>query len=102
MRSRSESLSRLGAVLRAAIDRLPIAQRLADGAVLLRWDEAVGETIARHAQPLRLRGRTLVVAVDGPEWMQELQFLKHDLCAKLNARVGREAVRDIFLVLDGG
>jgi len=100
-RARGDGPLRLGDVLRAALDRLPIAGRLADGAVFLHWDVVVGETIARHAQPRRMRGRTLVVAVDGAEWMQELQFLKHQLREKLNARLGREAVRDIFLVLDG-
>ncbi len=41
----------------------------------------------------------LVVAVDDSTWMQELHLLKTELCARLNARLGRRAVRDIFLVL---
>jgi predicted nucleic acid-binding Zn ribbon protein len=44
----------------------------------------------------------LIVAVDSPEWMQELQFLKHELRERLNARLGRSAVRDVFLVLASG
>ena len=68
--------------------------------MFVHWDAGVGPTVARHARPRRLRQGALVVAVDGAEWMQELQFLKHDLCERLNARCGRDIVRDIFLVLE--
>ena len=44
----------------------------------------------------------LFVAVDSAEWMQELQFLKHELRERLNARLGRPAVRTLFVVLAGG
>ena len=97
---RFERPSRLGDVLRDALERLPFARRLADAAVFVEWDAVVGATVARHARPRRLRQQVLVVAVDGAEWMQELQCLKHDVCERLNARLGREAVRDVFLVLE--
>jgi predicted nucleic acid-binding Zn ribbon protein len=88
--------------LRAALARLPIARRLADHALWNEWDAVVGATLAQHARPERLRHGVLLVAVDSAEWMQELQFLKHDLRERLNTRLGRTAVRDIFLVLAGG
>ena len=91
--------SRLGDVLRAALARLPIAQQLADHAVWAKWEAVVGPTIAAHAEPRRLQRGILIVAVDSPMWMVELQFLKHDLRQRLNAAVGRNAVRDVFLVL---
>jgi predicted nucleic acid-binding Zn ribbon protein len=94
--------SRLGDVLRAALGRLPEAQRLADHAVWTHWDAVVGPTLARHARPERLRRGVLIVAVDSPGWMQELQFLKHELRERLNARLGRSAVREVFLVLESG
>jgi predicted nucleic acid-binding Zn ribbon protein len=97
-----ERPSRLGDVLRAALGRLPDAQRLADHALWTHWDAVVGPTLALHARPERLRRGVLIVAVDSPEWMQELQFLKHELRERLNARLGRSAVRDVFLVLASG
>jgi predicted nucleic acid-binding Zn ribbon protein len=97
-----ERPSRLGDVLRAALGRLPDAQRLADHALWTHWDAVVGPTLALHARPERLRRGVLIVAVDSPEWMQELQFLKHELRERLNARLGRNAVRDVFLVLASG
>jgi predicted nucleic acid-binding Zn ribbon protein len=90
---------RVGDVLRAALGRLPDAARLADHAVWAHWEAVVGPTIARHARPERMKRGVLFVAVDGAQWMQELQFLKHELRDRLNARLGRSAVRDVFLVL---
>ena len=92
--------SRLGDVLRAALARLPIAQQLADHAVWAKWEAVVGPTIAAHAAPRRLQRGILLVTVDSPMWMVELQFLKHDLRQRLNAAVGRNVVRDVFLVLE--
>ena len=96
---RTTTPTRLGDVLRAALARLPLATPLEDYDVWTQWDTVVGPTIARHAQPLRLRRGILSIEVDGAEWMQEMQFLKHDLCERLNARLGRRAVRDVFVVL---
>ncbi len=59
-------------------------------------------TIAAHAHPERMKRGVLFVAVDSAEWMQELQFLKHELRERLNARLGRPAVRALFIVLAGG
>ena len=91
--------SRVGDVLRAVLARLPEAQRLADHALWAHWDAVVGPTIAAHARPHRLQRGVLTVSVDAPEWMQELQFLKQDLRDRLNARIGRPAVRDLYLLL---
>lgn len=91
--------TRLGAVLAAALARLPGGRDLADYAVWAHWEEVAGPLLAEHARPRRLRRGVLVIGVDDSLWMQELQLLKHELRARLNARVGRTAVRDIFLVL---
>jgi predicted nucleic acid-binding Zn ribbon protein len=101
-RSRSDRPTSVGDVLRGALERLPDAQRIADHAVWMHWEAVVGPTLARHARPERLRRGVLVVAVDSPEWMQELQFLKHELRERLNARLGRPAVRELFLALEVG
>jgi predicted nucleic acid-binding Zn ribbon protein len=98
--SRFAPPARLGDLLRAALARLPLGERLADFALWAHWDAIVGPTLGRHARPQRLRRGVLSVAVDSPEWMQELQFLKHDIRERLNARLGRTVVREIFVVLD--
>ena len=100
--SRPTPPARLGDVLRAALDRLSVGAQLADYALWVHWESVVGPTVARHAHPHRLQRGVLSVLVDSPEWMQELQFLKHDLRERLNARLGRPVVRTIFVALDQG
>ena len=98
-RSRNDRPTPLGEVLRLVLERLPDAPRLADHELWAHWDAVVGPKIAAHARPHRLRRGVLTVSVDSPEWMQELQFVKQDLRERLNARIGRTAVRDLYLLL---
>jgi predicted nucleic acid-binding Zn ribbon protein len=95
-------ISLLGDALRAALARLPGATGLVHYPIWAEWSATVGPTLAAHARPAQLRRDVLVVTVDGPEWMQELQYVKRELCAKLNARLGSNVVRDIYLVLATG
>ena len=97
----SRELTTLGEALRAALSRLPAGGELASFPIWTEWADVVGATIARHARPRRIRRGVLLVEVDGAEWMQELQYLKVDLRARLNQRLGRQAVREIFLALAG-
>jgi predicted nucleic acid-binding Zn ribbon protein len=89
----------LGDVLDAAMARLPLADELAHYPIWSEWTVLVGAAVARHARPKRLRRGVLVVDVDGPEWMHQLRYLKRDLCQRLNERLGKRVVRDLFLVL---
>lgn len=89
----------LAEALKAALARLPASTGLVHYPIWAEWSAVVGPTIAAHAKPTRLRRGVLVVSVDAPEWMQELQYVKRDLCTKLNAKLGSTVVRDVYLVL---
>jgi hypothetical protein len=62
------------------------------------WEDEVGATIARRAQPARVRNGILFVTVATHSWMQELQFMKDTIRDRLNARLGAPLIRDIFFV----
>ncbi|WP_020675367.1 DciA family protein [Geopsychrobacter electrodiphilus] len=72
-------------------DRLPRYQ------AWLVWDKVVGEQIARHARPLRIREKILEVRVDNPVWMQQLQMLKPQIIKKLHAELPNCDIDDIYL-----
>ena len=84
-------------LLDPCLDR--IAGERGAAAIWRVWADAVGPQVARRAQPVRLRGRTLLVAVSSAPWMQELQLLKRTILAELNARLATPIVGDLFLVL---
>ena len=87
----------IASLLERCLDR--IAGERGASAIWRVWDDAVGAQIARRARPVRLRGKTLVVAVSSAPWMQELQLLKPTIRAELNARLPRPLVGDLFFVL---
>ena len=78
--------------LRPSLDRL--TQRLgapaptALTAIFARWEEAVGPTIADHAQPVSLREGVLVVRVDEPGWATQLRYLANDVLRRLDEAAG--------------
>ena len=90
---------RLGDLLSGVMARLGIERDIDDYRLWEAWDEVVGATVARNAQPIRLDARRLVVAVKSNAWMQELTLLRKDVCQRLNEWMGREVVSDIFLVV---
>jgi hypothetical protein len=93
---RTEEPIRLAAIVERCLDG--VAGERGASAIWRVWEDAVGPAVARRAQPVRLRGRTLVVAVSSAPWMQELQLLKADLRTALNARLAEPLVEDFFFI----
>ncbi len=62
-------------------------QGLEGGAVMKtignHWSRIVGETIAAHTSPDIIRGKTLTLIVDSPQWMHHLGFYKEEILKKL-------------------
>jgi predicted nucleic acid-binding Zn ribbon protein len=75
----------------------PAEKRLQEGKIWLVWDTAVGRQIAAKARPVSFRDGVLTVAVVSAPWMQQLTFLKKGIIDKLNERIGRDLVREIYL-----
>jgi hypothetical protein len=84
-------------LLAAALHGKPAGKRLEEGKIWLVWAAAVGKQIAAKAHPVSFRDGILTVAVSSPPWMQQLTFLKKGILEKLNERIGRDLVRDIYL-----
>jgi len=90
---------RLSALLEQTLARFGLDRRLDDYRVWQAWDEVVGRTISRNAQPVRLDGTRLVVAVRSSTWLQELSLLQRELIVRLNEWMKREVVRELFFVV---
>jgi hypothetical protein len=94
-----DPIEKLGAVLDKSLKRLDPNGRLGEYGVWPIWNEAVGDTIARNAQPEKIRQGTLFVKVSSPVWMQQLQYLKDTIADKINQTLGKEVVKNIFFVI---
>ncbi len=89
-------LEKLGEILDKSLKRLELSTKLKEYGVWPIWNEIVGVTIARNAQPEKIRNGTLFVKVSSSTWMQELQYMKEMISEKLNQNLGREVVKNIF------
>ena len=91
--------TRLSALLDQTLARIGLDRRLDDYRVWQAWDEVVGRTISRNAQPVRLDGSRLIVTVRSSTWLQELSLLQRELVVRINEWMQREVVREIFFVV---
>ena len=96
MSKKSPELERVGDILKHSLKRLDLSGRLSEYGVWPIWNEIVGSTIARNAQPEKIRNGTLFVKVTSPIWMQQLQYVKEMIAEKLNKSLGSEVVRNVF------
>jgi predicted nucleic acid-binding Zn ribbon protein len=62
-----------------------------------RWEEAVGPEIARHCQPVALRGERLEASVDSSVWCQQLQLRSPEILASLRQVLGDDAPSELWL-----
>ena len=90
---------RLGTVLDHSLKRFELGARLDEYGIWPIWNDTVGKTIARNAQPEKIRNGTLFVKVSSPVWMQQLQFMKEMIAEKLNHRLKAEVVKTIFFMV---
>jgi hypothetical protein len=92
-------VERLGQILDKSLKRLELSGRIEEYGIWPIWNETVGPVVARNAQPEKIRNGTLFVSVTSPTWMNELQYMKQMIAEKLNDRIGREVVKNIFFVM---
>lgn len=99
MAQKDRQIERVGAVLEQSLKRFDLSTRLNEYGVWPIWNEVVGPTVARNAQPEKIRNGTLFVQVSSPVWMQQLQFMKDIIVEKLNQKLGADIVGKIFFVV---
>jgi predicted nucleic acid-binding Zn ribbon protein len=75
----------------------PLEKRLHEGKIWHSWDSVVGTQIAAQARPVNFRDGILTVVVGNAPWMQQLNYMKKGIAEKLNAALGEDLVKEIYL-----
>jgi predicted nucleic acid-binding Zn ribbon protein len=75
---------------RSEVLRIARAQRAAK-----HWETVVGKTLAAKSKPDRFEKGTLYVAVQSPEWAQELRLRKDVVIQRLNEIAKETLFRDV-------
>jgi hypothetical protein len=76
------------------------AKEVVEAAAIAAWKRAAGSGLRNHAAPLRLEGKTLVVAVADAVWQKQLGAMKGQLLFRINAILGQPLVSQIDLRID--
>jgi predicted nucleic acid-binding Zn ribbon protein len=86
-----------------ALDMSPILKRLGvrDGdkqmELYRRWNQVVGESVARNTQPVRFSKGILSVTVSSAAWLHNLTMMKPQILANLAREFGEGFVTDVRL-----
>jgi len=75
----------------------PLEKRLGEAEIWRVWEGAVGTRIASKARPSKFNDGVLTVVVTSAPWMQQLNFMKRDIVERLNEKIGKSLVREIYL-----
>lgn len=63
----------------------------------LRWSLLVGHRIAERTRPVKLAKGVLTIHVANSAWLNELSFLKDQLCQQINTQNGSKVVYQLRL-----
>jgi predicted nucleic acid-binding Zn ribbon protein len=93
--SPTRPVRRLGEVLSEVAADLSLDDPDDVAAVMAAWATVVGEAIAAHVRPRRLRDGELLVEVDAPVWATQLRYLEEDVLRRLGRKVRPGVVKSI-------
>ncbi len=91
------SPTRISSLLADTFRGKPLEKRLGEMEIWRVWGQVVGDQIAAKARPSRFMDGILTVVVISAPWMQQLNFMKRDIAERLNERLSKKIVREIFL-----
>jgi predicted nucleic acid-binding Zn ribbon protein len=95
-RPRGEPVA-FGAALKDVLADRGWETQAAGASVLSRWPELVGEQVAAHCRPTRLRDGELVVEAESTAWATQLRLLSRTLQQKLRDELGPDVVRSLVV-----
>ncbi len=88
----------IGASLRGVIKDLSMEKKLDQVRILRVWPEIVGDNIANIAVAERVYEDILYVKVKSATWRTELLFQKRNILDRIDAKVGKNIIKDIRFI----
>ena len=62
---------------------------------LLKWEEIVGEKLAKYTQPISYKDKTITVGVTSSMFVNDLNYMKGDIIEKIKEVIPDSPVQDI-------
>ena len=92
----NQLIKSLPQVLRAAGSSAEVAE----AAAIAAWKHAAGDGLKEHAVPLRLEGRTLIIAVADRIWQKQLTSMRGQMLFRVNTILGQPLIGSLDFVID--
>lgn len=61
------------------------------------WEKTVGKEASSHSWPTRIKGKALIINVDSPIWIYQLNIKKNEIEKRLNRLIKRKIPLSIRL-----
>lgn len=78
----------------------PLSEQFLRWKLWAKWDEVVGPTIAKNAEPVGFQRGVLYVWVRNSSWMQQMIFMKDPIRETINQKFQSNFVKYIKFTLD--
>lgn len=85
--------------LKLTLNKLKMTPTLKRHEVFANWENIAGPQIAERAHPLKIHGGHLILEVDHPAWIQELNFLKPKLLEKIAKDFPESRITNLRFIL---
>lgn len=95
-RRKQKEFQRIGDILKKTLKRKKIPVHVQDHHLSDTWNTAVGPIIAGNTSVHKVKGDTLFVKVSTSTWMQQLQFMKHEILDKVKSSMGDQTIKNIY------
>ncbi len=84
-------------VMKRMNDRYRLTQKHNEIDLVKRWEEIVGQLIAKHTSNIAIKGKTLYVSFDQAPLKNEMFLQRETLLLKVNEHMGQGFVEKIFI-----
>ncbi len=88
----------LGEVIQQYIKNSGIQPKLDEANLIAKWEDIVGQMIARHTDDLYLKHRKLFIRFNSAALRQELSYARSKLADKANEALGHKAIDEVILL----
>ena len=65
--------------------------------VKYKWDEVVGENLARVSKLKEIKGKTAIIAVSSPVWASQIKYMESTIKKKINWYLGADIIEKIIV-----
>lgn len=87
----------LGNAIKGWIDQGNFGGKLREADLFSHWENFVGKVVAEKSTPLRLERGRLILKVTDSVWRHQLLYMRAELIASINDRIGTSIVKEIVL-----